>query len=120
MRLRDFLKFDVYKRKQISTGYAPIFLKELRTRKMGLQNQLEPCTDISISEITENRIHYSIECRNKIFKEAEDNTKQAQEKQKTNYEKRHHITRHTFKIHDKVLLQNMRRKTKKGTRRRNG
>lgn len=81
---------------------------------MGLQNQLEPCTDISISEITENRIHYSNECRNKIFKEAEDNIKQAQEKQKTNYDKRHNIIRHTFKIHDKILLQNLQRKTKKG------
>lgn len=99
---------------QSSTGYSPVYLRELRTPRMGLQNEIEPSTEVSFAEITDNRIKHSIECRNKNFQEAEDNISRAQEKQKTDYDKRHNIIRHTFQVKDNVLLQNLKRKTKKG------
>ena len=110
----DYVVSAINMTRQSSTGFAPIYLKEQRVPRMGLQNQMEPCTEVSFSEITQTRIDISIESRKIIFQEAEDNISVAQERQKTNYDKRHNIVRHNLKVHDKVLLQNLRRKTKKG------
>ena len=46
--------------KQSSIGYAPIYLREPRTPRMGFQNQLEYCSEVNFMDLHQTRIDQSI------------------------------------------------------------
>ena len=46
----------------------------------------------------------------KITPDVLDNVNSAQQKQKTDFDKRHNVTRNEFKVGDKVFVKNMKRK----------
>ena len=110
----DAILFGVRTSVQETTKFTPFFLMHGREARFPMEVEHSSTVDESLPPNITSVIDRLQKVKKEIFPLAKKNIDESQKKQKDQYLKRKGIHKPTFKVGDKVLRLNMRKRTKKG------